>query len=457
MSPLPQDPVPAVERLPRLTLGQRWQRIAEESLRLFLTRPHPFQGCPQTGETFTDNLQAKYDPQSIGLNLSQWMRGTGLGPQGSEAITGKGDEDADDIRWETLPESGHESVSDIFSGTLGRSAGQVSDPGEPWLNGEKPRPRLFSQQQSQSLRQPSLTPVQPLTQPTARLATDRLPAMESPRLENEPIRPSLSPVQPLTQPTARLATDRLPAMESPRLENEPIRPSSSQAIAKKAVRQQHWLNQIEHSSYRVISHRLKSFLGSLLSVRVPPVKIYANPAADALTRQFQADALTYDDKILFRAGRYEPQQPAGLALLGHELTHVAVGHRSHSLGAMSAASEEALALANEHQVLNYGRPSPEPSSPGRSLSPPLRPLRPSPPEASSQPTHPLQGSAFPQVPSRGTGFVPKTAKADRPIDSQLPSDTTRMPAPDLSPRQLDQVYQYIKAKIRESGERWGIR
>ena len=422
MSPLPQDPVPAVERLPRLTLGQRWQRIAEESLRLFLTRPHPLQGCPQTGGTFTDNLQAKYDPQSIGLNLSQWMRGTGLGQQGSEVITGKGDEDADDIRWETLPESGHESVSDNFSGTLGRSAGQVSDPGAPWLNGEKPRPRLFSQQRYQSLRQPSLTPV-----------------------------------QPLPQPTARLAPDRLPAMESPRLENEPIRPSSSQAIAKKAVRQQHWLSQIEHSSYRVISHRLKSFLGSLLSVRVPPVKIYANPAADALTRQFQADALTYDDKILFRAGRYEPQQPAGLALLGHELTHVAVGRRSHSLGAMSAASEEALALANEHQVLNHGRPSPEPSFPGRSLSPPLRPLRPLPPEGSSQPPHPSQGSAFPQVPSRGTGFVPKTAKADRPINSQLPSDTTRMPAPDLSPRQLDQVYQYIKAKIRESGERWGIR
>jgi hypothetical protein len=128
-----------------------------------------------------------------------------------------------------------------------------------------------------------------------------------------------------------------------------------------------------------------NYLARTLDIRIPAVRIYANQAADQVARRQQADAVTYGRNILFRSGKYDPATRQGLALLGHEVTHVARGEASHAAWQSEKVwqheearqHEEAAALQNEQQVLNgfaalpatplvtppvLGPPSPPPAS-----------------------------------------------------------------------------------------------
>src|SRR5206468_11121731 len=104
----------------------------------------------------------------------------------------------------------------------------------------------------------------------------------------------------------------------------------------------------ERSSPLVLDQHIASLLSRITQRPLPAVKIYANHAADMLTRAAGADALAYPDRILFRGGAYDPQRPAGLALLSHELTHVAAmrtqlqGARPPDRAAHDAAERTAL-------------------------------------------------------------------------------------------------------------------
>jgi len=100
---------------------------------------------------------------------------------------------------------------------------------------------------------------------------------------------------------------------------------------------------------------VRKFIAGILEMRIPAVKIHTNQAADQVARQLGADAVTFGERILFRAGRYEPETPRGLGLLGHELTHAArAGFRpvDPSTAAESRTQEETLALRNEQRILN---------------------------------------------------------------------------------------------------------
>lgn len=52
------------------------------------------------------------------------------------------------------------------------------------------------------------------------------------------------------------------------------------------------------------------------------VKIHTGPAAEQSARAVNALAYTVSDHIVFGRGQYDPSSPAGLGVLGHELTHV---------------------------------------------------------------------------------------------------------------------------------------
>ncbi len=113
--------------------------------------------------------------------------------------------------------------------------------------------------------------------------------------------------------------------------------------------------QIEQSSYSNINSQLRSFLGNLLNLRIPQVKIYSNQIADKYAKKLQADAITYEDKILVRADKYNLNKPENIALLGHELTHASSlipQRQNHSTGSNNLV-EEQTALSNEQKVLNY--------------------------------------------------------------------------------------------------------
>ncbi len=72
-------------------------------------------------------------------------------------------------------------------------------------------------------------------------------------------------------------------------------------------------------------------LEGVFGVDFAPVRIHADPEADALNRGVAAIAFTVGSDIFFRAGFYQPHSAAGQHLLAHELTHV-VQQRSGSLG-----------------------------------------------------------------------------------------------------------------------------
>lgn len=121
----------------------------------------------------------------------------------------------------------------------------------------------------------------------------------------------------------------------------------------------------EKSSYFFLDSSLKDFLAGILNIRIPAVKIYANQASDELTKQFDADALTYENRIFFKAGKYNPRDRKGISLLGHELTHIAqIEIQDHNLTGpwrIGYGFEEQEAIDNEKKVLRY-LPSTEPYS-----------------------------------------------------------------------------------------------
>jgi Domain of unknown function (DUF4157) len=274
-------------------------------------------------------------------------------------------------------------------------------------------------------------------------------------------------------------------------------------IAQAEAPVQSFLPEVERSSHFILGANLKNFLANLLDIRIPAVKIYTSQMADALTRKQGADALTYQDKIFFRAGKFNPRTVAGMALLGHELTHAAQT-RLEPQNATQRVTHKAMedqALVNEARVLQHFT-SPNPSASevnlgsAHSISPSVSPTwiqqlaRPShspltqstrtTPEISFQgsrhnsyssvqeqgrlnvPGFPkgnaALGSSF-QAPPMQTGQL-KAAASDREISLPISgSDNSLNGTPQMSELQLKQikeeVYRDLMNRIRIEFERGG--
>jgi hypothetical protein len=207
---------------------------------------------------------------------------------------------------------------------------------------------------------------------------------------------------------------------------------------------------MERSSPLVLDHHSRELIARLLRRHVPAVPIYANEAGDELTRAAGADALAYPDRIVIRREAYSPHSAAGLALLGHELTHVAAMHSQPAPEAPSAgayAAEERDALRNERELLllfaGHGSHTPPVSGYSPLVLP--SPVDQAPPVA-SQP-----GPAAPPMPVLPVAVPVRAAATDR--DLGLPPLT----APALSEAELrrikEEVYSDLLRRIRTDFER----
>jgi Domain of unknown function (DUF4157) len=181
----------------------------------------------------------------------------------------------------------------------------------------------------------------------------------------------------------------------------------------------------------------------VLNMRIPAVKLYVDQAADTVARRYRADAVSIGDKILFRAGKFDPDSPSGLGLLGHELTHAAQARLAEShaprvnrLG--DDQQQELAALRNEARVLQHV-----------AAAPAVAPVE--------MPTPILTGttSVGPPTPASASqpASQPRAAAADR---SMLAGNSG---AALLSEQQLQQikdvVYRDLMARIRTDFERGG--
>ncbi|NNJ11017.1 DUF4157 domain-containing protein [Chloroflexales bacterium ZM16-3] len=105
----------------------------------------------------------------------------------------------------------------------------------------------------------------------------------------------------------------------------------------------------------------RRFLRPLVGIDPAEVRILRGPEADRATSALGADAITAGETVAFAAGQSE-DSPAGLGLLGHELTHVArrrnPGFIPPALRAAMAApptGEEAIARQTESEIRQAAR------------------------------------------------------------------------------------------------------
>lgn len=113
-------------------------------------------------------------------------------------------------------------------------------------------------------------------------------------------------------------------------------------------------SKVNQSNFQILESPVQAFLSHILNIRIPRVRVYANALSDRLAKKYDADALAYPDKILFRIGKYDPHKVTGLALLGHELTHLEQFNRQDASSTLeNSAIAEVEALTNERKVFRY--------------------------------------------------------------------------------------------------------
>lgn len=155
-----------------------------------------------------------------------------------------------------------------------------------------------------------------------------------------------------------------------------------------------------------VVERLRTVVGP----GVETIRVHDGETADRTARTHRADAVTAGSDVFFRAGRFNPREPGGFALLVHEATHVVerfrpgVSWRRATTGA--AVDEETRALARELSVLPSRVPRPD-----RYLLPPAPAAAPPP-----VPTAPQVPAAHVATPAAR----PMTAAVDRPTAAAAP-------------------------------------
>jgi hypothetical protein len=225
---------------------------------------------------------------------------------------------------------------------------------------------------------------------------------------------------------------------------------------------------LERSSPLVLERRVTETLSRVLHLHVPGVKIYANQPADELASAASADALAYPDRIVFRRSAYNPNSPAGLALLGHELTHVAQmqaqppGERP--LAPAEHAAEEHEALSNERALLHRfawanwpatgGRLGlPDDAGSGSWLPAPAAPRHRQEVPTDGRPSLPADrsGPAPAAAPAQVAG-APRAALSGRELD--VPAGPPVLELPDAQIRRIkDEIYRDLIDRIRTEFER----
>lgn len=319
-------------------------------------------------------------------------------------------------------------------------------PDDP-LDKNRPLDRIQQKAWQQYRASRALEPVVPdLSQP-------ELPSRRHPKFATE-IGLGVDRWSPPTRRSQLLASERGPAqpqVQGPRSEQEPpaplrgetdfARPGQRNLAIEGKVDRHPLLARVERTLAASLDPQLKHFLSSRFQLRLPAVKIHTSPAAETLTRQFQADGLTAGNTILLPPGRYPPQNAADLALLGHELTHVDQFQRSQQHPPWQGdRHDEAAALRNEQRVLQT-----------LSAAAPIRALH---PVASPVPHH-----FSPETPPQSPIPTPKTALSARGMD--LPPETTvnvnaSFPLSALQMQVIkDEVYQDLKQRLQTERERGG--
>ena len=290
-------------------------------------------------------------------------------------------------------------------------------------------------------------PKQP-QEPPKTLALNPVLTLPIPVIEQQELEPNYNPksfdISQLLENTPSAVQQTSLNIDNTRLPNQPIVTKiEQQKQFVENIEQQQLIRQIEHSSYSLLNNQTKDFLGNLLKLRLPQtVKIYHNSASDSFTQKLDTDAITYDNKILFAAGRSQAANSENMALLGHELTHI--NQEFTQKNNNNYLQEEQLAIRNEQKIINYLATPPV----AQTFSPEQQPL----------PQPQLPNSSISNITPSPPLPVLKTASTSRNLNtpSQM-SNLNNKYCGEISPQQLnmikEEVYRDFIQRFRTECER----
>lgn len=300
-------------------------------------------------------------------------------------------------------------------------------------------------QTNKDQQEPKQPPEQPKTS-----ALNPVLNLPIPGIEQQEIKPNYNPKQSyisqLLENTPSAGQETSLNIDNTRLPNQPIITRiEQQKQFVENIEQQQLVRQIEHSSYSLLDNQIKDFLGKLLKLRLPQtVKIYHNSAADSFTQKLDTDAITYDNKIIFSAEKYQSINLENMALLGHELTHINQNFIQENNN--TNLQQEQLAIRNEQKIINYLATTPV----AQTFSS----------EQKTLPQPRLPNSSISNITPSPPLPVLKTASTSRNLNtpSQM-SNLNHKSSGELSPQQLnmikEEVYRDLIQRIRTEFERGG--
>ncbi len=198
----------------------------------------------------------------------------------------------------------------------------------------------------------------------------------------------------------------------------------------------------------------------------PSIRIHTDFIANSLAQSFNADALTVGRDIFFASGKFNLSNPEGMALLGHEITHVKqqeeIG-RPFMKGGMNSSTYQSLesqALTNENTIYKfYNSKTMLPGAPQREAITPFfqgkiveSPNIVSP--AASKPN--FNFAAVPQLkPAAGSSDIIATS-FNESIESNENVETSEISPPERDIDEIvEKVYLHIKKKLTIERERRG--
>jgi hypothetical protein len=152
------------------------------------------------------------------------------------------------------------------------------------------------------------------------------------------------PHDPLESEADRVAERVMRAADPAALDVHPVTSGVSRALARKSTSTAPsgegaapMVQGTLRSSGEPLSASTRAFMEPRFGRGFGDVRVHTDAQASRSAESVSALAYTVGDHIVFRAGQYAPETPAGQRLLAHELTHVAQqAHTSPTWGSASA-------------------------------------------------------------------------------------------------------------------------
>lgn len=129
--------------------------------------------------------------------------------------------------------------------------------------------------------------------------------------------------EPLAVQRSPMAVSRAPAAAAP--PTEAVDPEQAQRdLAARQGPDQDPQQRLKAQAGRgdALPDTLRTRLEGQFGRDLSGVRVHTDTEADALAKEYRAEAFTVGNDVYFASGRFAPQSPDGMKLLAHELTHV---------------------------------------------------------------------------------------------------------------------------------------